>query len=67
MNLEPFKNKQRLLKIAELSKDEEEMKAAMAKLRAMNPSYHWCPDWDFMVICDTDVEAKGCLCKSKKV
>lgn len=66
MNLQPFKEKQRLLKIAETSDDEIEMKIAMAKLRKINPTYHWCPDWDFMVICDTDYEAKSCLCKNKK-
>jgi len=65
MNLEPFKNKQRLLRTAETG-TESESKLAMALLRATNPTYHWCPDWDFMVICDQDLEYKSCLCKAKK-
>jgi hypothetical protein len=47
--------------IAENSTDDKAM-VAMTELRAINPSYHWCPDWDYMVICDTDSEWDTCTC-----
>ena len=25
--------------------------------------FHWCPDWDFLPICDDSPEADCCFCK----
>lgn len=55
-----------LTKIATFGTDEE-AKEAMEELRKIDPSYHWCPDWDFMVICNSDTETSGCLCKSNTI
>lgn len=52
-----------LCRVAETSKNEKEVLEAMEKLRAINPTYHFCPDWDYMVFCDKDPEASGCNCK----
>lgn len=40
-------------------------KEAMKKLREINPTYHWCYEWDGMVICDKDKEFEACLCFKK--
>lgn len=52
----------RLERIAENTLDENESKAAMLKLRGLNKTYHWCAEWDYMVICDQHNEWKSCLC-----
>ncbi len=51
--------------IAERDKDESKASRAMEILRKADPSYHWCDDWDGMVICDKDEEFKCCTCKPK--
>ena len=39
---------------------------AMKRLKdEVNPTYHWCHDWDLMVICDSDTEWDGCTCPIK--
>jgi len=53
-----------LIAMAEKGTDEE-AKWAMVKLREINPSYHWCFEWDEMVICDTDIEFECCICNTK--
>lgn len=36
---------------------------AMVKLRQeFDKSYHYCEEWDFMVICDKDREFDCCMC-----
>lgn len=51
-----------LIQIATFGDDEEANKA-MAELRKINPSYHWCPEWDYLAICDQDFEFKYCVCE----
>ena len=34
-------------------------------LKKYEPSYHLCPEWDFMLICKYDPEFEACLCFSK--
>ena len=49
--------------VAENHTDDERSYEAMSFLREeVNPTYHWCPDWDYMVICDTDSEWEACGC-----
>lgn len=31
----------------------------------LNPSLHFCPDWDMMLIDDGDPEIEHCKCKDK--
>lgn len=26
------------------------------------PGIHWCPDWDFLPVCDASPEIEGCTC-----
>lgn len=52
----------KLIRIAE-NGDSLSSKAAMRFLRRINKTYHWCPDWDYMVICDKSSEYDCCLCK----
>lgn len=52
---------QKLRRIAEMGEDEKS-KEAMKKLREINPTYHWCDEWDGMVIGDKDKEFDVCLC-----
>jgi hypothetical protein len=49
--------------LAENSSDEVISKNAMLELRKVNATYHWCPDWDYMVICDDQIEINGCTCQ----
>lgn len=30
----------------------------------VNAGWHFCPDWDFLLIHDTDPEAESCACES---
>lgn len=54
----------RLIRIAELDPEIEGANSAMQQLkRTVNKTYHWCHDWDDMVICDTDPEFEACTCK----
>lgn len=53
---------EKLVRVAENSRDEKASKEAMKKLREINPTYHWCAEWDSMVICDKDKEFECCLC-----
>jgi len=52
----------KLERTAENSKLDAEAVDAMEQLRTINISYHWCPDWDYMVICDTHHEWESCTC-----
>lgn len=29
---------------------------------AICPGLHWCPDWDFLPVCDDSPEKAGCNC-----
>ena len=54
---------QELIKIAQQSGDQDAANKAMAQLKKFwNPSYHWCDEWDDLVICNTDLEFKACTC-----
>lgn len=54
----------RLAKIAEMSKCDYRASKAMKLLREkFNPTYHWCWDWDGMVIADTHKEYECCTCR----
>ena len=52
----------KLERIAEDTRNEKESKQAMLKLRNVNPTYHWCAEWDYAVICDNHQEWDSCLC-----
>lgn len=41
---------------------DEEAKNAMKVLRKLNKTYHWCAEWDYLVICDKDREFECCTC-----
>ena len=56
-----------LAKIAENDKDEDTANSAMRQLRKVNSTYHWCPDWDFMVICNEDREHECCNCSFGRI
>lgn len=59
--------RKKLEHLAENTTNEAESKTAMLKLRnTFNATYHWCPDWDYMVICDEDKEIEGCSCEIHK-
>jgi len=45
--------------------NDEDANAAMDELRQLNPTYHWCPDWDYMAICDKDKEYDCCTCEKQ--
>jgi hypothetical protein len=30
------------------------------------PGFHFCPDWDYLAICDDSPEADGCTCTPKE-
>ena len=51
-----------LEKIAETHPDDTVANAVMDKLREVNNTYHFCMDFDGMVICDKDEEWKVCYC-----
>lgn len=53
-----------LKKIAEIGGNEESFEA-MSSLKKINPTYHYCPEWDYAVICDTDPEWGCCICDTK--
>jgi hypothetical protein len=52
----------RLERIAENTLNEEDAKSAMVILMNLNPTYHWCGDWDEAVICDKSNEWGCCTC-----
>lgn len=52
----------KLERIAENSKNGKASSEAMAKLQQINSTYHWCIEWDGMVICDKHPEFDVCLC-----
>ncbi|HET9136754.1 MAG TPA: hypothetical protein VFO76_08955 [Candidatus Kapabacteria bacterium] len=43
-------------------KAEQEGKIPQA-LREIDPTYHFCPEWDEMLICSKDKEFECCLCE----
>lgn len=45
--------------------NDEDANTAMNELRQLNPIYHWCPDWDYMAICDKDKEYDCCTCEKQ--
>jgi len=52
-----------LAKIATYHKVDSIANRAMKILRSRyNSTYHWCLDWDQLVICDKDHEYKFCNC-----
>lgn len=51
----------RLIRIAECGTDEES-KEAFKQLKYLNSTYHFCDEWDGMVICDKSSEWDCCLC-----
>lgn len=30
--------------------------------RELLPGLHWCPDWDYLPVCDESPEKAGCTC-----
>lgn len=56
----------KLVSIAEVAIDGPIGDKAMIKLREIDPTYHWCPNWDYMVLCASDPEAEGCTCEITK-
>lgn len=50
-----------LLKLT-LSNDEATALKAINKLKEINPTYHLCPEWDYLAICDKHDEFKICNC-----
>lgn len=56
------KEERRRLEIVAENGPEEKANEAMKKLKEINKTYHWCPDWDDMVICDEHKEIECCLC-----
>lgn len=57
--------KQELIRIAERGPLVEDQIFAMNGLRKINATYHYCPDWDYMVICNDDPEHQACTCKAE--
>lgn len=35
---------------------------AFLALKKINPTYHFCVEWDGALICDKDTEYEACLC-----
>lgn len=56
-----YKEEARLARIAERGTDEES-REAIDKLKKIDPTYHFCMDWDDMVICCQDLEYRCCNC-----
>jgi len=46
--------------------DDDIAHAAMKKLRKINPTWHFCCEWDFLAICDNDIEWECCNCYEEK-
>jgi hypothetical protein len=42
--------------------EEPPIAADMAKV----PGFHFCPDWDFLAICDDAPEAEACTCRTQE-
>ena len=61
-----MKDKELVLRYVAERLNGKEADEAMGKLRKINPTYHWCFEYDGMVICDTDIEYENCLCHRKK-
>lgn len=51
-----------LANTATFAQDQEVANAAMEKLRAENPTWHWCLEYDGLAICDEDDEWQHCYC-----
>lgn len=51
-----------LVKTATNHNDDEVAGIAMTKLQELNPTYHWCYEWDSLAICDKDPEWEACNC-----
>jgi hypothetical protein len=54
----------RLKRTAEIGGNEESFEA-MTSLKKLNPTYHYCAEWDYAVICDIDPEWSCCICDIK--
>lgn len=39
---------------------------ANKRIKKIVPGVHWCPDWDYMPICDDSPEKEGCTCNLKQ-
>lgn len=42
----------------------DESNHAIRELKRRNITYHACPDWDYLIICDKDVEFESCGCNN---
>jgi len=47
----------------ERQKQLETTEDARLTAEEMAQGCHFCPDWDFMVVCNGDAEAQLCLCR----
>ena len=53
----------RLFEIATFNEDDAIAKRALLILKKRyDKTYHWCPEWDYLVIKSSDIEAVYCLC-----
>ena len=52
----------KLVNIATFDTNDDVAKAAMKQLKSINKSYHWCEEWDYLVMCDEDPEYASCMC-----
>ena len=51
-----------LANIATFHSNDEYANKAMRLLKKIDPTYHWCQEFDDLVICSSDDEAKFCNC-----
>lgn len=51
-----------LISVATFDESNEKANEAMGKLRKIDKTYHWCAEWDDLVICSSDIEANHCTC-----
>ena len=57
------KTEHNLVNIATFHEEDKVANRAMRILRSRyNETYHWCPEWDYLVINETHLEANCCLC-----
>jgi len=52
----------KLADIATFNASDAMANKAMKILRSTNKTWHWCPDWDDLAICDVMMEFKYCNC-----
>lgn len=56
------KEEMQLIKQSERAVGNTAASAIIELKKKFNKTYHWCSEWDYMVICDSDKEFDCCNC-----